>query len=41
MRHERQEEPKQIALPEVQEKIRRYNAYGSVISPEKARTTAL
>lgn len=39
MRHEHQEEPKQIALPEVQEKIRRYAAYGTVIAPEKARTT--
>jgi multimeric flavodoxin WrbA len=38
MRHEHQEEPKQIALPEVQEKIRRYNAYGRVIAPEKAQT---
>ena len=36
-RHEHQEEPKQIALPEVQEKIRRYSSYGNVIAPERAR----
>jgi flavone/flavonol reductase len=36
MRHEQQEEPLQIALSETQEKIRRYNAYGKVITPEKA-----
>jgi hypothetical protein len=35
MRHEREEEPRQISLPEVQEKIRRYNAYGRLIVPEK------
>ena len=34
-RHEREEEPRQISLPEVQEKIRRYNAYGRLIVPEK------
>lgn len=36
MRHEHQEEPAQIALPEVQERIGAYNAYGKVIAPEKA-----
>ena len=36
-RHEQQEEPKQVALAEVQEKIRRYNGYGNVIAPERAR----
>jgi flavone/flavonol reductase len=35
-RHEHQEEPLQIALPEVQEKIRRYNAYGKLIAPERS-----
>ncbi|MCL4371251.1 MAG: flavodoxin family protein [Chloroflexi bacterium] len=34
-RHERHDEPLQIALPEVQEKIRRYNAYGEMIAPKK------
>jgi hypothetical protein len=38
MRHQHQE-GEQIALPEVQEKIRRYTAYGRDIAPEKARTT--
>ena len=37
MRHEHQEEPLQIALSEVQEEIRRYNAYGKLIAPERAR----
>jgi len=37
MRHEHQEEPMQIALPEVQQEIRRYNAYGTLIAPERAR----
>ena len=36
MRHERQEEPAQIALPEVQERIQHYNAYGTMIAPAKA-----
>lgn len=34
-RHGQEEEPKQIALPDTQEKIQRYNAYGRVIAPEK------
>lgn len=33
--HEYVEEPAQIALPEVQEKIKLYNAYGKMIRPEK------
>lgn len=34
--HEHEDEPLQIALPEVQEKIWRYNTYGKVIAPEKS-----
>jgi hypothetical protein len=35
MRHEHVEEPAQIALPDVQETIRRYNEYGTLIGPQK------
>jgi multimeric flavodoxin WrbA len=37
MQHEHVDEPQQIALPEVQEKIRRYNAYGTMLTPERRR----
>ena len=35
--HEWVEEPKQLALPEVQAKIAEYNAWGTYIAPEKPR----
>jgi multimeric flavodoxin WrbA len=35
MRHEYEEEPPQIALPEVQDRIRQFNEYGRMIRPEK------
>jgi multimeric flavodoxin WrbA len=37
MQHEHVEEPRQIALPEVQERIRRYNEYGRLIRPERTK----
>ncbi|MBN1630907.1 MAG: hypothetical protein JW990_14180, partial [Thermoleophilia bacterium] len=30
------EESEQLALPEVQEKIKEYNAYGKIIGPERS-----
>ena len=33
MHHEYEEEPPQIALPEVQEKIKQFNAWGTLIAP--------
>jgi hypothetical protein len=37
MEHEWVEEPKQLALPEVQEKIKAYNAWGNFIVPPKKK----
>ena len=37
MEHEWEEEPKQLALPEVQEKIAAYNAWGNFIAPPKKK----
>ncbi|MCL5734132.1 MAG: flavodoxin family protein [Actinobacteria bacterium] len=39
MRHAYVDEPKQVALAEVQEKIRQYDAYGKVIAAKKAPRT--
>jgi hypothetical protein len=37
MEHEWVDEPKQLALPEVQEKIKTYNGWGSFIAPPKKK----
>jgi hypothetical protein len=37
MDHEWVEEPKQLGLPAVQEKIKQFNAWGNFITPPKKR----